>query len=156
MTDKHMIERNRAEAGWVITARWHLDEGQPISQGPSEVLLRLADDADPRTRVRGMTSGIMRRIERHLVEMQEEVRGKQQAHHLSGISARALKETLSAMPESPREQPDAYYGGLLATFKRLEEAGVGEPINWLAERLKLPKNTVRTQLATARRRQRQG
>ncbi|MFI7305525.1 hypothetical protein ACIBM8_20120 [Micromonospora aurantiaca] len=153
MTDKHAIERSRTEAGWSVTARWLLDGGQPISQGPSEVLLRLTEDADMRTRVRGMTSGIMRRIERHILEMQQEVRGEQQPPRLSGISARALEGTLKSMPASPREDPGAYYAGLLATFKRLEDAGIGEPINWLAERLKLPKNTVRTQLATARRRQ---
>lgn len=155
MAKTRLIERTRTEAEWVITARWYVDEDGPTSQGPAEVLLRLAEDASPKARVRGMTSGIMRRIEERLTELREDVTGRLPEARLSGVEARALSELLASMPASPREDPDTYYRALLSAFDLLTKSGASEPLNVLADRLSVPKNTVKTQLQTARRRYRQ-
>ncbi|SCG79592.1 hypothetical protein GA0070213_1337 [Micromonospora humi] len=112
----------------------------------------LAPDADPKARVRGYTTGVARRVERLISDMQTEVVGEPEAAHLSGISARALRDALIKMPANPRTDPDAYYRGLLALFDSLDSAGHPAPINVLSDRLGVPKQTIKTQLATARRR----
>lgn len=71
--------------------------------------------------------------------MQAEVVGQPEAAHLSGISARALRDAVTKMPDSPRKGPDAYYRGLLALFDMLDAS----PINVLSDRMGVPKQTIR-------------
>lgn len=154
MSAAKRITKTKTEAGWTVTATWEIGEDGPISTGPSSVSVTLAPDADPKVKVRGYTTGVARRVERLISDMQTEVIGKPEAAHLSGISARALRNAIAEMPDSPRKGPDAYYRGLLRLFDMLDASGHPAPINVLSDRLGVPKQTIKTQLATARQRYR--
>jgi hypothetical protein len=142
--------KTRTDAGWTVTASWEIGEDGPLSVGPSSVAVTLAPDVDPQTKRRGYTTGVARKVERMIAEMQVEVVGQPKTVRLSGISERALREAIDRLPESPRKDPDAYYTGLLRIFDMLAAAGYPAPLNMLAERLGVPKNTVKTRLANAR------
>ncbi|GIG92373.1 hypothetical protein [Plantactinospora endophytica] len=148
------VTKTKTEAGWIVTATWETKDGKPLSEGPAEVSVSLAVDADPKVKVRGYTTGVARRVERLISEMQAEVVGQPETAHLSGISARALRGAVARMPDSPRKGADEYYRGLLALFDMLDAAGHPAPINVLSDRLGVPKQTIKTQLATARQRYR--
>lgn len=147
------IEATRTEAGWTMTARWEIREGRVTSSGPTEILIKPSGDASATAKGKGITTGVLRRLEALLSDMTAEAVGFGTQHVRPSEVARSYAaEQVAGMPASPRKDPAAYYGTLLRTFDGLARMGAAEPINILADVLDLPKNTVRTQLATARRR----
>ncbi|MFI2647592.1 hypothetical protein [Micromonospora fulviviridis] len=146
------IEATRTEAGWTMTARWEIQEGRVTSSGPTEILIEPTEDASATVKGKGITTGVLRRLEALLSDMAAEAVGRAQFVRPSDIARSYAAEQVAAMPASPRKDPAAYYGTLLRAFDGLARMGAAEPINVLADVLDLPKNTVRTQLATARRR----
>ncbi|MFI7661789.1 hypothetical protein ACIBTW_23185 [Micromonospora parva] len=154
MSAAKKVTKARTEAGWTVTATWEIGEDGPMSTGPSSVSVALASDADPKVKVRGYTTGVARRVERLISDMQTEVVGEPKAPYLSGISERALRNVIAHMPDGPRKGADEYYRGLLALFDMLDGAGHPAPINAISDRLGVPKQTVKTQLAAARQRYR--
>ncbi|MFI5849368.1 hypothetical protein ACIA8B_14865 [Micromonospora chalcea] len=154
MSATKQVTKTKTEAGWTVSATWEIGEDGPTSTGPLSVSVALVPDADPKVKVRGYTTGVARRVERLVSDMQTEVVGKPEAAHFSGISERALRNAIAHMPDGPRKGADEYYRGLLALFDMLDAAGHPAPINAIADRLGVPKQTVKTQLATARQRYR--
>ncbi|RZU77620.1 hypothetical protein EV384_6352 [Micromonospora kangleipakensis] len=146
------IETTREDAGWIITGRWWGEAGEPASDGPREVVIRLSDDAPRDVRQRGVNSGVMRRLERHLSDMGDEIR------EVSGATAFATKvlqhveERVARLPDSPRKAGDVYYRELLDLFEEVIQMGYPEPLNILAKVMGIPKDTLKTRLRVARQR----
>jgi hypothetical protein len=141
------------EAGWEIEARWwgYTDDPPGPLAGPREVVVRATTSDGLR---RGVTSGVMRRMERLLGELVAEVAGQPQSLR-PGDQGPTYEEVLAArvaaLPEGgPRSTAGDYYGALLDLF---EEVAVTDPhpVNTLAAVMGLPRGTLNTRLATARR-----
>lgn len=135
-----MRETTKRDGDLVVTARW----GQQ-SDGPAEVSIRFAESASAKVARRGVTTGVMRRVEWMLADMAAELEPQPTPE------VDRVLEMARVLPRSPRRDAASYYGGLLEMFSVLDGAGHSSPINVLAEALGLPKGTVKTQLAAARR-----
>jgi hypothetical protein len=103
---------------------------------------------------RGVTSGAMRRMERLLGELAADVTSRPQGRQ-DAEQGPTYEEVLTArvaeLPEGgPRSAPGDYYGALLALF---DEVAVTDPqpVNTLAAVMGVPRGTLNTRLATARR-----
>jgi hypothetical protein len=147
------ISTTAEEAGWQIEARWwgFADDPPGPLAGPREVVIRATTPDGLR---RGVTSGVMRRMERLLGELTTDVT----SHPRGGRDAdqgptyeEILAARVAALPEGgPRSAPGDYYGALLDLF---EEVAVTDPqpVNTLAAVMGVPRGTLNTRLATARR-----
>ncbi|MGY1710858.1 hypothetical protein ACI8AC_15240 [Geodermatophilus sp. SYSU D00758] len=147
------MEIHRSEAGWQIAARWwgYADDPPGEVPGPREVLIQPAQDIRPEVLRRGVTTGVMRRLERHLGNMAAEFaekRGEQADREYVETLAAALAE----LPEGPRSAPDVntYYDALLHLFETVA-ATHREPVNVLAKAMGIPRSTLNNRLVTARR-----
>jgi hypothetical protein len=119
-------------------------------------VVRLARDHTPAQRQKGVTSGVMRRLERHVAAMGEQVRTERE-HPSVGAYERMARDHVQRLardlPPGPHgEDAETYYAGLLAIMEDLVERGHPAPVTLLAAVLDLPKGTVKTQLSTARQR----
>lgn len=141
------------EAGWQIEARWwgYADDPPGPLAGPREVVIRATT---PDVLKRGVTSGVMRRMERLLGELVADWSGKppgERGADRGPTYEEVLAARVAALPEGgPRSAAGDYYGALLDLF---EEVAVTDPkpIDTLARVMGVPRGTVNTRLATARR-----
>src|SRR4051794_22073550 len=131
-------EVTREDSGWTITGRWWGQAGEPASDGPREVVIRLSDDASPEVRQRGVSSGVMRRMERHLTDMAAEVHRTPSVGAFDVMVREYLVRRLAQLPQSPRQGGDAYYTGLLDIFEDVTGRGHREPLNVLASVMDIP------------------
>jgi hypothetical protein len=147
------ISNMAEEAGWQIEARWwgYADDPPAPLAGPREVVIRATT---PDVLKRGVTSGVMRRMERLLGELAADVTSRPQGRQ-DAEQGPTYEEVLAArvaeLPEGgPRSAPGDYYGALLALF---DEVAVTDPqpVNTLAAVMGVPRGTLNTRLATARR-----
>jgi hypothetical protein len=143
-------ETTREDTGWIITGRWWGQAGEPASDGPREVVIRLSDDASPEVRQRGASSGVMRRMERHLADMAAEIHEMPSVGAFDVMVRTYLEQRVAQLPESPRKGGNAYYMGLLDIFEDLTGRGHREPLNALASVMEIPKDTLKTRLRIAR------
>ncbi len=147
------LEICRSEAGWQIAARWwgYADEPPGEVPGPREVLIRAAEDIRPEVLRRGVTTGVMRRLERHLGDMALEYAAKR-GEAADREYVEALAAALAELPEGPRSAPDVetYYEALLHLFETVAAAHT-EPVNVLAKAMGVPRGTLNNRLVTARR-----
>lgn len=141
------------ESGWQIEARWwgYADDPARPKAGPREVVIRAANDDVLR---RGVTSGVLRRMESLLGELVKDVTarpgsggtGDEGPTYESVLAAR-----VAALPEGgPRSTAGDYYGALLDLFEEVA-ATDPQPVNTLAAVMGVPRGTLNTRLATARR-----
>lgn len=134
---------------WEITARWIGVTGKAaLPEGPRDVSISFAKDAPVDVKVRGVTSGVMRRAEAAVTQLTRELRNRPELADLDDPLA-SIRDRAKRLPSSPRGD-DSYYSALLVLFGLLQRAGHPEPVNELAQMLELPKGTVKTQLRTAR------
>jgi hypothetical protein len=145
-------ETTRDDAGWIVTARWWGEKGEPASDGPREVVIRLADNASPDVRQRGVNSGVMRRLEHHVNDMAAEVHDMPSVGAYAVMARRYVEDRLAQLPAGPREGGDVYYRGLLELFEDVTAKGHPEPVNLLSTVMGIPKDTLKTRLRTARQR----
>jgi hypothetical protein len=150
------VTSRRSEAGWEVEARWWGAPGEPPTDGPLEVLVRLAPDHTPAQRQKGVTSGVLRRLERHVTAMTDQARVDRD-HPSVGPYDRMARDHVArlaaTLPAGPHGDDAAtYYAGLLAIMEELTERGHPTPIALLASVLEVPKGTVKTRLNTARQR----
>ncbi|MEU8047781.1 hypothetical protein AB0B71_27020 [Micromonospora echinofusca] len=148
-----MIEISRTDGGWTMTARWEVEGGQVTTANPAEVTIRPSSDAPVATRARGVSTSVMRRFEPLLAEMTAEATGTVSPFvRPSDVARKVAAEAVQGMPASPRVDPAAYYNGLLDAADKLDAIGTPNPVQVLGEVLNVNPFTVKTQLATARRR----
>ncbi|MGI5240008.1 hypothetical protein [Dactylosporangium sp. CA-139066] len=155
--DRHgelsVVELERREPGLQVVARWEggdlVDAPPP---GPREVLIRITDDAAPEARRRGVTSGVMRRAERHLADLTAEYNAVPAVGAYQVMIRQYLQRRLAELPADPRSGGDAYYRGLLDLYEDIVGRGHPEPVNALAVAMGVPKETVKTRLRVARQR----
>jgi hypothetical protein len=144
------IENKRTDAGWLIKARWWGSAGEISSEGPRQVIVQLAEGASPEVRQRGLNSGVLRRLERHLSEMTAEIQGSPQVSSVSDVARDFVVDQVAKLPGGPRDDPDAYYAGLLGIFQGLVDMGYPQPMNLMASVMDVPKDTLKTRLRKAR------
>lgn len=150
MEPDYSIGMEGTDAGWVVQARWFGNVGDVPSEGPREVLLRLSDDASPEVRQRGLNSGVMRRLERLVGQMTATIHEKPSVSSVSDVARAYVAEQVAGMPPGPRDDPDAYYAGLLKVFQGLIDMGYPQPVNLLSSVMGVPKDTLKTRLRKAR------
>jgi len=158
--DDWHVSSHRSEVGWEVEARWHGGPGEPPTDGPLEVVIRLAPGHTPAQRQKGVTSGVLRRMERHVGAMSAQLRADRD-HPGVGAYERMARDYVTRLardlPPGPHgADAESYYSGLLALMDDLTERGHPTPVALLASVLDLPKGTVKTQLSTARQRRSSG
>lgn len=146
-------KRRKDQAGWEIEVCWYWEKGRPAPSGPHEVTIRPTSDVSPTDLQRGITTTVMRRVERIVTELHASGAWRTPGEMAAEQKYRAaLAQSAASLPKSPRTDPDAYYAGLLHLFDVID-ATSAKPINELADLLEIPKNTVKTRLRNARQRQ---
>ena len=146
-------ELKRTDAGWEVRARWwgYSDDPSGGFVGPREVVIRATDQLPLDVRRRGVTSGVMRRMEQVLGELVEEFAGHPNSGRSTDEFRLAIAADIQKMPPSPRESPDDYYRELLRIFDIVDAVST-EPVTELAEIMSVPKQTLKTRLRVARQR----
>jgi hypothetical protein len=82
--------------------------------------------------------------------MTAEIQGSPQVSGVSDVARTFVIEKVAKLPGGPRDDPDAYYTGLLEIFQGLVDMGHPQPMNLLASVMEIPKDTLKTRLRKAR------
>lgn len=146
------MDRTREESGWEIEARWWGDAGEPATDGPRQVVIRLLPEASPDVRQKGINSGVMRRLERLVADMTAEVHDMPSSGAFAVMARKYVEDHVSTLPKGPREGGDTYYLGLLGLLEDLTAKGHPEPLNVMSSVMGISKDTLKTRLRTARQR----
>ncbi|RQW94854.1 hypothetical protein [Micromonospora globispora] len=126
------VELSRKDTGCVITARWHTDPGPMSITGPDEVVIRLADDAAPEIRERGVTSEVLHRMGRQVDDMVAEF------HELPSVGAyqvmvrRYIEGRLAELAQVRGAVADGFESDLLEVFEDLTGRRHKDPLGTLA------------------------
>lgn len=142
--------------GWQIEARWWGSHGEAVGTrpGPREVVIRPARDIEPAVLQRGVTTGVMRRLEGRLSELVASLHQRPDVAKTDAKYRAALERRVRSLPEGgPRSRPEDYYGALLDLFEEISVIS-HRPIKDIAEAMGVSPETVRTRLAAARQRRR--
>jgi hypothetical protein len=145
----------RSDGGWEVEARWWGNQPGEGTQGPREVVIRLLPDAPPEARHKGVNTGVMRRMEQLVAEINRHVEDLIDNPGVGAYDRMArgyVRDKLATLPDGPREGGDAYYAGLLALFEDVAAKGHPEPLTLIASVMGAPKDTVKTRLRVARQR----
>lgn len=134
------------EASWVGTA------DEPWSQGPLEIRIKPSPDSSEDVRRRGVTTGVMRRMERQLGGLVERLHERPSGATYERMARQYVTSRLSELPASPRPDAESFYSGLLALHEDIRRKGYPKPIKLLADVAGVPEGTVKTRLAVAKRR----
>lgn len=151
------VDRHVDEAGWRLHARWWGAKDEVPTTGPREVVIREAPGHEG-THPGGVTSGVMRRLERHLGALTADVQAeaKSNVHRVNEARREAVAKWVADLPGgSPRAGGDEYYAALLDVFTMVGATST-QPINDIAEAMGVSRHTVATQLRTARQRRKEG
>lgn len=149
--DGYVITHRESVAGWRVTMAWTGVPEVAPSRGPNYLEIELDPSSTAEVHRRGITSGVLREVERvllHTIRTLSEVPALRSQDE--DAVASALKRRIEKMPDSPRANRERYYSELLALLQLLKDNGRTEPLNDLASALSIPKNTLKTQLRTAR------
>lgn len=146
------IHHQGSDAGWVVEARWWGDETRSLSTGPREVVIRLSEEATPNERAKGINVGVMRRAERLVAELTEEIHSSSRGMAHETAFRTELEGRLKQLPErGARSNTDAYYRELLSIVEDLEPTRASL-IKDVADALGIPESTARSQIQRARKR----
>ena len=147
-----VAELSREDTGFVITARWHTDTGSPGITGPDEVVIRIADNAAPEVRERGITSAVLHRMGRQVDDMVAEF------HLLPSVGAyqvmvrRYIEGRLAELAQVRGATAAGYESDLLAVFEDLTGRGHNDPLGALATATGRPREDLDRLLDVARQR----
>ena len=130
------------EGGWTLEVRWHPDHW---TDGPYSAVVRLADDAPEDVRERGLTTGVLRRLEGRLTELVQE-------HHGAGDQDAYVSAVQALEGIGPRDRPEDYYRLLLDAYFTGRRLHPADATKRLSEHLKVPRGTIATRLDVAKRR----
>jgi hypothetical protein len=148
------VELSREDTGWVITARWHSDVGPAGINGPDEVVIRVADDAAPEVRERGITSAVLHPMGRQVDDMVAEF------HVLPSVGAyqvmvrRYIEGRLAELARERGAEADGFESDLLAVFVDLAGRGHADPLGSLATATGRSQESLNSLLDVARKRNR--
>ncbi|SBT44504.1 hypothetical protein [Micromonospora narathiwatensis] len=126
------VELSRRNQGCAVTARWRTGSGSGGITGPDEVVIRLADDAAPEIRERGITSATLHRLGRQVDDMVAEF------HELPSVGAyqvmvrRYIEGRLAELAQARGATADGFEADLLAVFEDLTGRGHADPLGALA------------------------
>ncbi|WP_446215171.1 hypothetical protein [Micromonospora sp. IBHARD004] len=126
------VELSREDNGCFVTARWHADGGSTEISGPDEVVIRVAEDAAPDGRGRGVTSAVLHRMGRQVDDMVAEF------HELPSVGAyqvmvrRYIEGRLAALAQTRGATADGFQSDLLAVFDDLAGRRNPDPLGALA------------------------
>ena len=120
------IKVSEERDGIRVDAMWWAEPGAQFSAGPRRLTITVTDDASPQSIARGVTSGVMRRAEQLLGEINER-HGSPAARREPRIYWDKVTEWARSLPPSPRSDAD-YYPRLLDLFEFLE-ATQAQPVN---------------------------
>lgn len=146
------VELSRRESGCVITARWHTDAGPTSITGPDEVLIRVADDATPEVREKGVTSEVLHRMGRQVDDMVAEF------HELPSVGAyqvmvrRYIEGRLAELARVRGATADGFESDLLTVFVDVAGRGNPDPLGALATATSRSREALDRLLDVARRR----
>ncbi|MFE9691922.1 hypothetical protein [Micromonospora sp. NPDC005806] len=125
-------ELSRRHDGFVVTARWHAHAGSSAITGPDEVIIRVAEDAVPEVRTRGITSAVLHRTGRQVDDMVAEF------HDLPSVGAyqvmvrRYIERRLAQLARARGATADGFEADLLEVFEDLAGRGHRDPLGALA------------------------
>ncbi|MGR6320080.1 hypothetical protein Q2K19_25460 [Micromonospora soli] len=126
------LELTRRDDGFVVTARWRTHAGSSAITGPDEVVIRVADDAAPEVRTRGVTSAVLHRTGRQVDDMVAEF------HDLPNVGAyqvmvrRYIEGRLAELAQARGAAADGFEADLLEVFEDLAGRGHPDPLGALA------------------------
>ncbi|MET8353818.1 hypothetical protein [Micromonospora sp. NPDC005206] len=146
------VELSRPHEGSVITARWHTDVESTAITGPDEVVVRVADDASPEVRERGVTSAVLHRINRQVDDMVAEF------HLLPSVGAyqvmvrRYIEGRLIELARARGATADGFESDLLPVCVDLAGRGDADPLGALAAATGRSREALGRLLDMARRR----
>lgn len=150
-----IVERTFSVSGVDVVAAWWADESLPTSgkaPGPHVLTLRMREDQDDAALARGITSGVLRQIEREVARtardwyLADDDAARQ--GFLSELRERLNPLGTGAVPRKA-DRAKAYYSALLAAWE-FAESNSQTPAKDVAEILQTSTNTLRTRLRTAR------
>lgn len=125
-------ELSRRDSGRIITARWHTDPGPTSITGPDEVVIRLADDAAPEVRERGVTSEVLHRIGRQVDDMVAEFNELPSVGAYQVMVWRYIERRLAELAQARGATADGFEADLLAVFEDLIDRGNPDALGALA------------------------
>ncbi|MGC1215567.1 MAG: hypothetical protein WA890_30465 [Micromonospora sp.] len=146
------VELSRSDSGWVIAARWHTDAGPTSISGPDEVVIRIADDAAPEVREKGVTSQALHRMGRQVDDMVAEF------HELPSVGAyqvmvrRYVEGRLAELAQVRGAAAAGFESDLLTVFVDLAGRGNPDPLGALATATGRSREALDRLLDVARRR----
>ncbi|WP_130335513.1 hypothetical protein [Micromonospora kangleipakensis] len=126
------VELSREDNGCFVTARWHADGGSAEISGPDEVVIRVADDAAPDGRGRGVTSAVLHRIARQVDDMVAEFHELPSVGGYQVMVRRYIEGRLAELAQARGVTAEGFESDLLAVFDDLAGRGHADPLGVLA------------------------
>ncbi|MGW5666760.1 hypothetical protein [Micromonospora sp. NPDC003776] len=125
-------ELSRRDDSFVVTARWRTDAGPTEITGPDEVVIRVADDAAPEVRARGVTSAILHRMGRHVDDMVAEFHDMPSVGAYQVMVRDYIEGRLAELAQARGATADGFESDLLDVFEDLAGRGHTDPLGALA------------------------
>jgi hypothetical protein len=145
-------ELSRRDDGYIVTARWRAGAGSGEINGPDDVVIRVADDAAPEVRARGITSAVLHRAGRQVDNMVAEY------HELPSVGAyqvmvrRYIEDRLAELAQARGATAHGYEYDLLAVLEDLAGRRHSDPLGALATATGRPREALAHLLDVARQR----
>ncbi|MEV4544754.1 hypothetical protein [Micromonospora echinaurantiaca] len=124
------VELSRQSTGCVITARWRAGAEPVGNTGPDEIVVRVADDAAPDVRERGLTSEVLHRMEWQVDDMVAEFHQLPSAGAYQVTVRRYIEGRLAELARGAAGV--GFESALLAVFEDLAGRGHADPLSALA------------------------
>ncbi|MFI5488964.1 hypothetical protein [Micromonospora echinaurantiaca] len=121
---------SRAEAGYVIIARWRTDAEPTSITGPHEVVIRVAADAAPEVCEQGVTSEAVHRIGWKVDDMVAEFHQLPSAGAYQVMVRRYIEGRLAELARGV--DAVGFESALLTVFEDLTSRGHADPLGALA------------------------
>ncbi|KAE8762719.1 hypothetical protein [Georgenia thermotolerans] len=146
-----ILDHEQQVGHWIVKAWWMLNPHEAaMSSGPTHVVIDIAPDAPSDVRRRGVTSGVMRDVERVIGDMTRTLHESPQTANAAEQARNELTGRAQKMPPGPRGNSAAYYRALSDLYEWWKDTGAPAPANDVAEALGISKATLWTQLRAAR------
>ncbi|SCF16405.1 hypothetical protein GA0074695_3910 [Micromonospora viridifaciens] len=144
------VELSRKNEGCVVAARWRTGAGSRGINGPDEVVIRLAEDAAPEVRERGITSAALHQLGRQVDDMVAEF------HDLPSVGAYQvmvhcyIEGRLAELAQARGATAPGFESDLLAVFEDLTGRGHVDPLGVLATATRRSREALHQLLDVAR------
>ncbi|MFE9691932.1 hypothetical protein [Micromonospora sp. NPDC005806] len=126
------VELSRQAGGCFITARWGNDSETAGITGPDEVVIRLADNADPEIRSHGLTSAVFHQLGRQVDDIVAEFHDMRSVGAYQVMVRRYIEGRLAELAQGRGATADGFESDLLAVFEDLAGRRHTDPVGALA------------------------